>query len=502
MKKKLITSALLLSACFVLAGCSEDSGETLKGQTDATMGKNVKHVKDPAMSYTKINHSVTFNGEKINFVAKYGIEKRYVHNWRFTNTEKVILSLKPVSDNPNLKLGINNVYSDVSISSSKTQYNAVRQDSVNLSYSQLPHGMVSISKNDGYTLPFQVESINENDDADSSKPLDPTKVEKVHFIHAFGQNHVDKVLSNDDPLSPNYGKEQAIVLRTQNAGYKVDPNGTQTPNTPRQAPRVIDQSRYWHISLDKSVDDETGTSILTRCQDQLKAMDIALESTGKMLREFTFKFYKSDQLMEEGDDDFKRDKREISQVLNTEAMAFGHSQDSIEKVATPTGGIDLLYNFVWQQLSAACGIPKSVLTGEQAGTLAGASQDVINYYDSIKAIQTNLLKPEIEQITRILMYANGDDPDQLDWKIVFNDLQTMDDKTNSEIFMNQANAYSSLISNGVLAPDEVHDMLAGQDTNPNPAMQTAGDSVDAETVKNIVDNYQKDKERAEKHDDS
>ena len=100
------------------------------------------------------------------------------------------------------------------------------------------------------------------------------------------------------------------------------------------------------------------------------------------------------------------------------------------------------------------------------------------------------------------MYANGDDPDQLDWKIVFNDLQTMDDKTNSEIFMNQANAYSSLISNGVLAPDEVHDMLAGQDTNPNPAMQTAGDSVDAETVKNIVDNYQKDKERAEKHDDS
>ena len=65
MKKKLIASALLISACFALAGCSEDSGETLKGQTDATMGKNVKHVKDPAMSYTKINHSVTFKGEHV-----------------------------------------------------------------------------------------------------------------------------------------------------------------------------------------------------------------------------------------------------------------------------------------------------------------------------------------------------------------------------------------------------------------------------------------------------
>ncbi|MES5128899.1 anti-CBASS protein Acb1 family protein [Lactobacillus crispatus] len=190
----------------------------------------------------------------------------------------------------------------------------------------------------------------------------------------------------------------------------------------------MDQSQYRHIALDKSIDDETGTSIRPDVRINSKQWISHLNRLGRCYVNFLFKFYKSDQLMEEGDADFKRDKREISQVLNTEAMAFGHSQDSIEKVATPTGGIDLLYNFVWQQLSAACGIPKSVLTGEQAGTLAGASQDVINYYDSIKAIQTNLLKPEIEQITRILMYANGDDPDQLDWKIVFNDLQTMDDK--------------------------------------------------------------------------
>lgn len=377
------------------------------------------------------------------------------------------------------------------------KYQRLHED---LKTTQVLSQQVSYQREDGDG--YITIGVSENDDADSNVPLDPKSVEKVFFIHAFGQKHIDKVLTNDDPLSSEYGKEQAIVVRTQQAGYTVDKDGVQTPNTPRQAPRVIDRSRYWHISLDKSVDDETGTSIITRCHDQLKAMDIALESTGKMLREFTFKFYKSDQLMSEDDEEFKRDKQIISQVLNTEAIAYGHNQDSIEKIATPTSGIDLLYNFVWQQLSTACGIPKSVLTGEQAGTLAGASQDVINYYDSIKSIQTNLLKPEIEQITRILMYANGDDPDQLDWKIVFNPLQSMDDKTNSEIFINQANAYSTLITNGVLAPDEVHDMLAGQDTNPNPAMQTAGDSVDAETVKNIVNNYRKDKERAENNDDS
>lgn len=349
---------------------------------------------------------------------------------------------------------------------------------------------------DGYLTP----GIGENSMTSSDTPLDPENVNSVTFLHAFGEDHIDKMLTNDNPLDPNYGKEQAIVLRPTNSGSTIDKNGNQTPNNPELQPVVIDHTRYWHIALDKFVGDETGTSVLTRCQEQLKAVDIALETTGKMLREFTFKFYKSDQLMAEGDDEFQRDKREISQVLNTEAMAFGHSQDSIEKVQTPTSGIDMLYTYAWQQLCAACGIPKSVLLGEQAGTLAGASQDVINYYDGIKSIQTNLLKPEIEQITRLLMYANGDDPDALNWKIVFNPLQSLDDKTQSEVFLNTANALNTLVTSGIVAPDEAQQMLQGQDTNNVAVMQTTGDSLDLVDEKQVEKHYQSDKKKVTSHE--
>ena len=153
-------------------------------------------------------------------------------------------------------------------------------------------------------------------------------------------------------------------------------------------------------------------------------------------------------------------------------------------------------------MSAATGIPKSVLTGEQAGTLAGASQDVINYYDGIKAIQNNLLKPEIEQITRLLMYANGDDPDELDWKIVFNPLQSTDGKTDSEILLNKANAYSSLINSAVLDPDTVKQLFEGQDNDPNPDIQMTGDSLDLSDKQSIINHYKNDKKKAESHDDS
>lgn len=323
--------------------------------------------------------------------------------------------------------------------------------------------------------------------SDTSTPVNVANIKNVAFVHAFGQNHIDSYYTNDDPTSIDYGKESAIVLRPEHGNTEIDKNGNQVPDTPDLSPRVIDASRYFHISLDKFDDDETGTSILTRCKDQLRAMDIALETTGKMLREFTFKVVKSDALMSEGEDDFKRDKRELGQALNSEATMFLHNADSVEKVTTPTTGIDTLFGFAWQQLCTACGIPKSVLIGEQAGTLAGASQDVINYYDGIKSIQKEYLEPEIKRIVELLMWSQdvaggAEDPDSFDWHIEFNPLWSEDNKTKSEEFLNYANGGSTLIGSGAFGPDQVANMFASQNNNGNGFMQTsdqvAGDSAD------------------------
>src|SRR5699024_727387 len=102
--------------------------------------------------------------------------------------------------------------------------------------------------------------------------------------------------------------------------------------------------------------------------------------------------------------------------------------DDLEKVSNNPGGIDSLFSFAWQQLSTATGIPKSILMGEQAGTLAGASQDVVNYYDSIGALQEQVIKPQLEWLVKLLMWSENvgggsEDPDSLDWHIEFYPLQ-------------------------------------------------------------------------------
>lgn len=342
---------------------------------------------------------------------------------------------------------------------------------------------------DGY-INFGVKEKNATDER---KQLNPNDVVDVSFVHAFGQNHVDSYQVNNDPTSNNFKKEQAVVIRQTQAGSTINSSGNQVPEIANTKPIIIDKSRYFHISLDKFEDDQTGTSIITRCQDQIKAMNTAIESVGKILREFTIKVFKSDRVIDMEDEvKYQKIVRNLSQAMNTESIAFIGSEDDLAKVSTPTNGIDTLFNFAWQSLSAACNIPKSVLTGEQAGSLAGASQDVVNYYDTIKSMQETLLKPEIEYLVKLLMYADNvaggqEDPDELEWHIEFNPLWSPDDKTQSETLVNHVNAASTLVGAGIYDPDEARQMLDGQGNNAIQGMQTSPktDSVDKLTPEQI-----------------
>ena len=230
-------------------------------------------------------------------------------------------------------------------------------------------------------------------------------------------------------------------------------------------------------------------------------MRVTLETTGKILREFTFKIVKSDTLMTEDDDKFARDRDQMSQSLNTEATAFIGSEDDIIKLSTQTNGINVLLDFAWQSLAAASNIPKSVLTGEQAGTLAGASQDVINYYDGIKVMQEQLIKPELIKIVRLLLYAKdvggGIDPDSVDWTIEFNPLWTPDDNTQAETAYTKAQTASLWVSNGVYSPDEIRDQLNSQaKSNIQAIGNYTGDSAESRYTQDEIEQYKKDLEAA------
>lgn len=344
--------------------------------------------------------------------------------------------------------------------------------------------------------------VRETNSTNTFTPLDSNNIDNLVALHVFGQKNVQSYLTDDNPMSDDFGKESKLKIQPKQAGTTIDANGNAVQNMRDEKPIVLDATRYSHISLDKFDDDMVGTSIIKRCEKQLNNMAIATSSVGKMLREFTFKVFQSDRLMNESLSQFRHDRNELSRVANTEAVMFIGNSDEVTKLATPVGGINTLLDYLWQDLSTASNIPKSVLTGEQSGTLAGADQDVQNYYDSVKALQEQVLKPEIMNIVRLLMYSKDFnsylDPDSLKWHIEFNPLWTPDDKTQSETLVNHANAAGTLVTNGIFAPDEVRNMFNGQGNNAIQGMQNndtnVTDSADIESryTQNEIDQYYKD----------
>lgn len=68
-------------------------------------------------------------------------------------------------------------------------------------------------------------------------------------------------------------------------------------------PVKIDKTRYFHQTLGRLEGDDYGNSIINTCLDQLKVLDSAQYSVGKIFYELTLKIYKSDELSDMSEDD-------------------------------------------------------------------------------------------------------------------------------------------------------------------------------------------------------
>ena len=340
-------------------------------------------------------------------------------------------------------------------------------------------------------------NVDEKDKTALDTPLDPHNILKVNSINAFSQMHVKNNLVCNDPTLDNFGQEKQVILEGLSDGS--DDNSKE----PQEI--TIDSSRYKHISLDKMEDDATGTSLLMRCYDQIKTLDTALYSTGKMLYEYNMKVWKNDAYFDLSDDERRKYNRQMKQGWSTESVVTIGKEDDIQKISTNPGGIDSLFEFSWQQLSSATGIPKSILMGEQSGTLAGASQDVINYYDSIKAIQEQIIRPQLEWLVELLMWSESvgggsEDPDSLDWKIEFYPLWTQTESEKIDNLNKLTTALTTAINGGYLSTDEAHDILLQQTTNESIPIQLTGDSADDDTITDQErKSFAKEKAEIEKH---
>lgn len=317
---------------------------------------------------------------------------------------------------------------------------------------------------------------------DISEELKMDKLFSVDYLHAFSSMKVNEFLINEDVFDIKYGQLEQLRIN------RASSHGTQTQTT--ESPVHI--SRLLHSQTRRFEGEAQGRSLLEPLYDILTVFDTSVWSVGQILHDFTFKVYKSKDI----ENLSTQDKQQLSMIMDfmfrTETLAMIADDEDLTKQSTSVSGIKDLLDFVWDLLAGGARMPKTVIKGQESGTITGAQYDVMNYYSRIVADQENEMKPHLEKLIRMLLMAEKElggriDPETLEWEIQFNPLWNVDAKTDAEIRKIVAETDQIYLLNGIVETDEVREARFGQFGLTNET-KFSGDEAD---LKDLADKVYK-----------
>jgi len=310
-----------------------------------------------------------------------------------------------------------------------------------------------------------------------SDEIDVMKLKSIDYIHPFSGMKVKDFILNEDMFSPKFGEAEYFVINQRSKTGELIAGKTETR---------VHASRLLHDQALRLEDETRGQPILEPLYDIIQVMDTGLWSVGQILYDFAFKIYKSDGI----EDMSREDKQELTMLADfmfkTESLAIIGKEEELKKESTNTQGLKDMLDYVWDMLSGAVRMPKTVIKGQEAGTIAGAQYDVMNYYARIAAHQENELKPMLERLIELLMWSEDQlggriDPSTVEWEIKFNPLWQVDPKTDAEIRKIVAETDQIYLMNGVITEDMVSEARFGQ-FGMTEESKFSGDSVDWEQL--------------------
>lgn len=315
---------------------------------------------------------------------------------------------------------------------------------------------------------------------DLSDELQMDKLYSVDYLHAFSSMKVNEFLINEDVFDIKYGQLEQLRIN------RASSHGVQTQTTESS----VHVSRLLHSQTRRFEGEAQGRSLLEPLYDILTVFDTSVWSVGQILHDFTFKVYKSKDI----ENLSTQDKQQLSMIMDfmfrTEALAMIADDEDLTKQTTSVSGIKDLLDFVWDLLSGAARMPKTVIKGQESGTITGAQYDVMNYYSRIVADQENDMKPHLEKLIRMLLMSEKElggriDPDSLEWEIQFNPLWNVDAKTDAEIRKLVAETDQIYLLNNIITADEIREARFGQ-FGLSDTLKFSGDEADLKAIADSI----------------
>ncbi|MCK5316866.1 MAG: DUF1073 domain-containing protein [Anaerolineales bacterium] len=292
------------------------------------------------------------------------------------------------------------------------------------------------------------------DGGDAEEELKEDNITEIKFLQPLDRWQLNIAKKFTDPLAPNYGEPEI---------YSIQPLHGEKSNSKIHASRVIRfdgaylpprkkiQNQGWHDSFYVSMVADIKNFILSN------------QSAGQLLQDFITKVLKMPNLSELIENkQFNSIEARIHYALaamsnvGLSLIQGGDNGEEFTKIQTPIAGFPELMEKMKDMVTAAIGVPKVKMFGQQPGELAGKDESIRIYNDDISADQETELRDKIERLYSLLLKSKENtkgEPEK--WEIEFNPLRKPTAMEEAEVHDIQSQADERYIVNGVVTSEEV-----------------------------------------------
>jgi phage-related protein (TIGR01555 family) len=269
--------------------------------------------------------------------------------------------------------------------------------------------------------------IIEGPNLETGKELDLRKINRIRDINLFYARDINQIQRQMDKTIERYGECKNIDFK--NSYGKVQ-------NVKIDSSWIITYEPYPRVDKYTPLSSEYGDSFYKALWDLLIVKDNGIWSVGQLAYAMLLKKLKIgdqtklDSILNRIGKDKYQVKKEME--INSSTLITLGANDDLQSVGFTQGlNIKDLKDYIYNELSAALGIPMSKLVGSSQGALASAKEDSNRWYEYIEAFQKDNLDEILRKVIKLL-YAEQKKYD-IEFELEFNSIRAVDEKEKAEI---------------------------------------------------------------------
>lgn len=304
-----------------------------------------------------------------------------------------------------------------------------------------------------------------DDGLELSEPVNEAGIRRVLYLETYDKESVQPWKYDEDALSENFGRPKTYLVSPQIS------SGAHRPQFEVHHTRcvVLDGLDVPHRT--RAIKSGWGDSIIQLIYDRLRGLSGAYQSVERIIDEFILGVFKMEDLfsyVEQGREDvLVKRLREIDRSKSVMNSVLIDKEEEFERLASTVTGLEGLLTRLEIALAAVGSQPATLLMGQSpSGMDATGESDLKLYYDLVKDLQRDKLRPVIERVARYVALSLDDEfrgTGPVEPAIEFASLWQPTDKERAEIRKLMSEADTNYVTVGVLTEEQVAEARFGGD---------------------------------------